>query len=80
VLAAILVGIFNPCLGIPLLGFLLMAGTGVSLLVWALSRTPGQLLIQVRSELNATLVDGIQGLPICSPLARRRAPGTRYEG
>ena len=63
VLAAILVGSFNPWLAIPLLGFLLMAGAGVPLLVWALSRTPGRLLVQVRSELNATLVDGIQGLP-----------------
>ncbi len=41
--------------------FLLIAGVGVPLLTRYLSRTLGTRMISVRSELNAALVDGVQG-------------------
>lgn len=41
--------------------FLALAGVGVPALTWGLSREPGQRWVTARAELNATLVDGIQG-------------------
>jgi ATP-binding cassette subfamily C protein CydC len=60
-LAAILVGGFHLWLSVALLAFLLLAGAGLPLLAQAWGRKPGRRLVQVRSELNATLVDGLQG-------------------
>ena len=62
VLVAVLLGSFDPRLATTLLAFLLLAGAGLPLLLRALSRSTGQRLVQVRSELNSTLVDGIQGV------------------
>jgi thiol reductant ABC exporter CydC subunit len=39
-----------------------LAGVGVPLLTRALSREPGRRLVSLRSELNASLVDGVQGV------------------
>ena len=61
-LAAILVGSFHPALAVVLLGFLLLAGAGLPLLTRALSRSTGAALVGVRAELNAALVDGVQGV------------------
>jgi ATP-binding cassette subfamily C protein CydC len=60
-LAAWLVGRFDPRLALLLLLFLFLAGVGVPLLARALSRSAGQRMVEVRSELNGTLVDAIQG-------------------
>ena len=62
VLVTILLGAFDPRLGFSLLFFLLLAGLGLPLLAQAVGRRPGQHMIQVRSELNSLLVDGIQGV------------------
>jgi ATP-binding cassette subfamily C protein CydC len=61
-LAALIVGSFDPRLAVALLLFLLLAGAGVPLLTRFLSRPAGQRMIQVRSELNSSLVDDIQGM------------------
>ncbi len=45
-----------------LVALLLFAGVGVPFLTHVLSRTPGRRLIALRAELNAVLVDGIQGI------------------
>lgn len=42
--------------------FYLMAGVGVPFLAHALSQRTAQRIVQMRSELNSLLVDGIQGL------------------
>ncbi len=53
---------FSPRLGVNLLVFLLLAGVGAPLLgMWA-SRGAGRRLVQARSELSASLVDGILGM------------------
>ncbi len=44
------------------LAFLLLLGLGVPLLAWALSRRQGAQLVSRRANLQARLVDGIQGL------------------
>jgi thiol reductant ABC exporter CydC subunit len=61
-LAAILVGHFDPRLAAVLLAFLLLAGLGLPVLTQTLSRSAAARLIRVRAELNAVLVDGIQGV------------------
>ncbi len=44
-------------------GFLVLAGVVIPWLVRRRSQQPGRALVATRSELNATLVDGIQGMP-----------------
>ena len=61
-LAAVLVGSFDPRLAVALLAFFLAAGAGVPLLARQLSRPVGRRMVQLRATLNATLIDGIQGL------------------
>jgi ATP-binding cassette subfamily C protein CydC len=61
-LAAVLMGRFDPRLAMALLLFLALAGVGVPLLTRSLARRPGEHLIQVRADLNSTLVDGMQGM------------------
>ena len=70
ILAAILVGGFHLWLSVALLAFLLVAGAGLPLLAQAWGRSPGLRLVQIRSELNATLVDGIQGVAELSAFGR----------
>ena len=62
VLAACLVGRFDPRLAVTLLAFFLVAGVGVPLLARQLSRPVGRRMVQLRAALNAALIDGIQGL------------------
>lgn len=54
---------FDARLGYALFGFMLGLGLLLPLLAQSLSRTPGSDLVARRAELNARLVDGIQGLP-----------------
>jgi len=49
-------------LAITTLMFMALAGLGVPLLTRGLSRGPGRRLVSLRSELNASLVDGVQGV------------------
>lgn len=61
-LAAILMGSFDPRLALMLLAFLFAAAVGLPLLTGALSRRTGQRMVSARSAMNSELVDGIQGI------------------
>lgn len=52
---------FGPPLAFVALGFLLAAGIGVPLLVRSLARGLGRRQLELRGELNARIVDGVQG-------------------
>jgi len=52
---------FGPSLAFVTLGFLLATGVGVQLLVRALVRGLGRRQLELRGELNAKVVDGVQG-------------------
>ena len=52
---------FGPPLAFAALGFLLAAGVGVPLLVRRLVRGLGRKQLELRGELNARIVDGVQG-------------------
>jgi ATP-binding cassette subfamily C protein CydC len=62
VLACWILGSFSPWLALVLLVFLLLTGVALPLTTRWLSRQPGALSIEARASLNATLVDGIQGM------------------
>jgi ATP-binding cassette subfamily C protein CydC len=62
VLACWILGSFSPWLALALLVFLLLTGVALPLATRWLSRQPGALSIEARASLNATLVDGIQGM------------------
>ena len=55
-------GAYNLVFAMTLLGFYLMAGIGVPVLVHLLSRKLGQETVTLRAELNVQMVDGIQGM------------------
>ena len=61
-LATLLMGAFDPRLGLTLLVFLLLAGIGLPLLTRRMGRKTGLRLVGVRAELTGLLVDGIQGV------------------
>ena len=65
VLVAGLMGIFlasfDPRLALAVIVIMFLAGIGAPLLSQMLSRKPGRRVMSVRAELNAALVDGIQG-------------------
>ena len=62
ILVGVLLGSFHPLLALTLLLFLALAGLGLPFLVHLLVRGTGPRLVRVRGELNAQLVDGIQGV------------------
>ena len=53
---------FDPALAFVALGFLALAGAGAPLLVGALTRGLGRRELRLRAELNAQVVDGVQGV------------------
>ena len=57
-----LLSLFSPAAALAVVLLLILAGTAFPLLVQALARRPGQRHVQLRSQLNAQLVDGIQGM------------------
>ncbi len=60
--AAILMGAFDPRLALTLLISLALAGAGLPLVTQRLGRSLGLHMVGVRAELKALLVDGIQGV------------------
>ena len=60
---AIFLASFHPLLAAVLTGFFLSLGLGLPLISQRLSRKPGKALITLRSNLQAQLVDSVQGLP-----------------
>jgi ATP-binding cassette subfamily C protein CydC len=63
---------FYPPLAFVALGFLLAAGTGVPLLVRSLARGLGRKQLESRGELNARIVDGVQGAQDLLAFGRER--------
>ena len=57
----VFLGSFDPRLAQTVIALMLLAGAGVPLLSQMLSRQPGRRVVAIRSDLNAVLVDGIQG-------------------
>ena len=53
---------FDPLIALVALAFMLAAGIGVPLLAWWGGERAGGVRVADRAELNATLVDGIQGM------------------
>jgi thiol reductant ABC exporter CydC subunit len=72
VLMCVFVGRFDVQLAVVLLAFLALTGIAVPLATRRLGREPGRRLAEVRGELNATLVDGLQG--VADLLAFNHAP------
>lgn len=54
--------VFDPLLALILLVFMLVTGALLPWIAWRSGRGPGQARVAARAELNAALVDGIQGL------------------
>jgi ATP-binding cassette subfamily C protein CydCD len=54
-------GAYHPALALTWLAFLVLGGLGLPLLVLALGREPGRRMVAVHAELNAAVVDGVQG-------------------
>jgi thiol reductant ABC exporter CydC subunit len=62
-LACAILGSFHPELGVALLAFLVLTGVVLPLLSRWLSKLPSVEMIQARADLNAELVDTVQGMP-----------------
>ena len=58
-----LLTLFSPAAALTVTALLILAATLLPLLVQRLAREPGQQHIELRSQLNAHLIDGIQGMP-----------------
>lgn len=61
VVIAIFFAAFDPSIAAAVLAVMLLVGAGLPLLAQAISRTAGRQALSLRSELNAALVDGVQG-------------------
>ncbi|MCL4506628.1 MAG: thiol reductant ABC exporter subunit CydC [Chloroflexi bacterium] len=57
-----LFGSFDSWVALTLLGFLLIGGVGLPLLAWRRAQGPARALVDDRAEMNAALVDAIQGM------------------
>ncbi len=60
--AALLLGVFDPLLGAVLVVFLVLTGVVLPLCSRWIGRQPSQDLVAIRGELNAVLVDQVQGI------------------
>lgn len=58
----IFLGLFDPWLVLVVFAFMLAASTGVPLLIWRTAQGPGRQVVAARADLNAALVDNIQGM------------------
>jgi ATP-binding cassette subfamily C protein CydC len=57
-----LLGAFDPVLALAFIAFFLLSAAGVPLLAYVLSRRPARRFVQVKAELNAQVVDAVQGM------------------
>ncbi len=69
-LAFIALYVFDPTLAFVALGFLVLAGVGVPLLVGLLARRLGRRELELRAELGVQVVDGVQGVQDLLALGR----------
>ena len=60
--ASLLLGLFDPILGLALFGFLVLTGLILPLVSRRLSRRPAIALVATRAELTASVVDGVEGI------------------
>ena len=72
--AALLLGLFDPLLGVVLVLFLVLTGVVLPLCSRWIGRQPSQDLVAVRAELNAVLVDQVQGIADLVAFDDGRAP------
>ncbi len=61
-LMVVFLGGYHPLLAGVLLTFMLLAGIGLSALTGWLGRVPGREIVAARADLNAALIDGVQGM------------------
>lgn len=61
-LMVVFLGGYDPLLAATLLAFMLLGGVGVPLLAGRLGRAPGRAIVAARADLNAALIDGVQGM------------------
>jgi ATP-binding cassette subfamily C protein CydCD len=73
-------GSFTVTLALAFLALYLLMGVGVSLLSRFMSRGPGRRLVAARAELNATLVDTIQGMADLVAFRQEEAQTARVAG
>jgi ATP-binding cassette subfamily C protein CydC len=76
-LASLVLFTFDPAIAFLVLGFLAATGIGVPVLVRALSKGLGRRQLQLRAELDARIVDDVQGVQ--DILAFGREGGERHE-
>jgi ATP-binding cassette, subfamily C, bacterial CydC len=76
-LASLVLFTFDPAIAFLVLGFLAATGVGVPVLVRALSKGLGRRQLQLRAELDARIVDDVQGVQ--DILAFGREGGERHE-
>src|SRR6185436_7916422 len=62
VFAGLLLGAFDPILGVTLFGFLVVSGVGLPLASRRVARRPAIALVGARAELSATVVDEVRGI------------------
>lgn len=75
--AAIFFAAFDGSLALLMLIFMVLIGVIVPLSVQRLSRATNRRLVEVRSELNVTLIDGLQGAADLIAYGRERAQAAR---
>ena len=76
-LAALVLYTFDPTMTFVAIAFLAATGVGVPVLVWTLSKGLGQRQLQLRAELEARIVDDVQGVQ--DVLAFGREGGEQHE-
>ena len=72
-------GAYNLVFAFTLVGAYLLAGVGIPAVAYLLSRDTGRRLVAVRAELNAQLVDGIQGMADIIAFGGERRHASRVE-
>jgi ATP-binding cassette subfamily C protein CydC len=73
-------GAFNLAFAIVLLAFYLLAGAGVPLVMYLLSRRLEERIIHTRSDLKMALIDTIQGMPDLLAFGREGQQSERVRG
>ena len=76
-LTAMFMAAYAPSLALIVLSFMAILGIGVPLIVQRLSRHSARKLIAVRSDLNTTIVDGLQGAADLIALGREADQATQ---
>ena len=73
-------GRYDPRLGLLLAGGLILGGVALPLITFLLAREPGRAAVERRAELNAVLLDTIQGMPDLLAFGQVEAQKARVTG